>query len=145
MKSSMKKIGASLVVVMVMAFLLVPQVAGYAHAGDTGVTSPLYEVRVGQAEQAFAEMPNIAPETTGGVNGEAGVSPELWSLGLSACILSGCVFSGCLGSGCKYSGCLGSGCKYSGCLGSGCGVSGCVGSGCAFSGCVFSYCLFCNN
>ncbi|MFW0859249.1 MAG: hypothetical protein AAGB97_03580 [Dehalococcoidia bacterium] len=158
-----KLMGVMVVAVLLTAGVAVPQVMAYPHTGDTGVTSPLYQVRVDQAKQVFAETPNVLTETDRGENGGDTVSPQPFSLGLSACIGSACLFSGCLFSGCKFSGCVGSACKISGCFGSacktsGCGgsacvisgchfsaclVSGCLGSGCAFSGCIFSACLNC--
>ena len=67
------------------------------------------------------------------------------SLGLSACIFSGCLASfctqsGCLGSYCQASGCLGSYCILSGCTNSYCGGSFCVDSACLASACINSAC-----
>ncbi|MBT9148178.1 MAG: hypothetical protein DDT32_01948 [Syntrophomonadaceae bacterium] len=149
-----KLMGVMVVAVLLTAGVAVPQVMAYPHTGDTGVTSPLYQVRVDQAKQVFAETPNVLTETGRGENDGDTVSPQIfWSGHVSGCIGSACLLSGCLGSACKWSGCLfsaclgsgcfGSGCTTSGCLGSACKASGCVGSACIVSGCVFSACLNC--
>lgn len=120
------------------------------------VTSPLYEVRVHQAAQTFAKIPNVS-EKSGRVDIPGDVAPAFWwSLNPwswcagSLCFGSGCIGSGCLGSGCYGSVCLDcpsaaifSACVGSGCLGSGCVGSGCIGSACVSTGCVGSACQNC--
>lgn len=132
---------ATSVTVLALVFLAVPKAAA---TGSPYVTSPLYEVRLEQAQQQFAAFPNYS---TGLSNQNTPVHPEVvgslnpWSACAgSVCLLSGCVGSVCFGSTCVGSACSASNCAGSGCAGSVCGGSGCAGSICGGSACVGTVC-----
>lgn len=118
---------------------------------DEEVTSPLYEVRVGQVSQQYAQIPNVVDDSEKqGTKGD--VAPAFWSFNFvsgclgSFCVLSGCATSYCLGSWCVFSACGGSVCAPSAtCAESLCTASACYGSQCVGSGCAGSVCVGCGD
>jgi len=131
-----------LIFFVAVALIVISFVVAFAASrakADEEVTSPLYEVRVSQAAQGFAESANIVEESQKDTLGNA--APQFVSLNPG----SFCLFSGCFGSLCIFSYCLASYCAPSAtCPNSGCLASACLGSQCIGSGCLGSVCLGCD-